>query len=177
LGDIAETPRYIETLPRRGYRFVERVESREDSIQSLAVLPLENLSRDPEQEYFVDGLTEALITSLAKISALRVISRTTAMQYKGVRNQSAREIARELGVDAIVEGTVLRSGDRVRISTQLINASTDMHMWAESYDRDLRDILALHLEVARAIAKEIQVTLTPQERVQLAKIRLVNPGA
>ncbi len=177
LGDIAETPRYIETLPRRGYRFVERVESKEGSIQSLAVLPLENLSRDPEQEYFVDGLTEALITSLAKISALRVISRTTAMQYKGVRNQSAREIARELGVDAIVEGTVLRSGDRVRISAQLINASTDMHMWAESYDRDLRDILALHLEVARAIAKEIQVTLTPQERVQLAKTRLVNPGA
>src|SRR5436190_8930038 len=91
LGDIAETPRYIETLPRRGYRFVERVESKEGSIQSLAVLPLENLSRDPEQEYFVDGLTEALITSLAKISALRVISRTTAMQYKGVRNKSARE--------------------------------------------------------------------------------------
>ena len=177
LGDIAETPRYIETLPRRGYRFVERVESKEGSIQSLAVLPLENLSRDPEQEYFVDGLTEALITSLAKISALRVISRTTAMQYKGVRNKSAREIARELGVDAIVEGTVLRSGDCVRISAQLINASTDMHMWAESYDRDLRDILALHLEVARAIAKEIQVTLTPQERVQLAKTRLVNPGA
>src|ERR1700686_2607699 len=89
LGDIAETPRYIETLPRRGYRFVERVESKEGGIQSLAVLPLENLSRDPEQEYFVDGLTEALITSLAKISALRVISRTTAMQYKGVRNKSA----------------------------------------------------------------------------------------
>src|SRR6266705_2367125 len=87
LGDIAETPRYIETLPRRGYRFVERVESKEGSIQSLAVLPLENLSRDPEQEYFVDGLTEALITSLAKISALRVISRTSAMQYKSVRNK------------------------------------------------------------------------------------------
>src|SRR6266702_650355 len=125
LGDTAETPRYVETLPRRGYRFICCTEVPKKTaarrIQSLAVLPLENLSRDPEQEYFADGLTEALITSLAKISALRVISRTTAMQYKGVRNQSAREIARELGVDAIVEGTVLRSGDRVRISAQLIN--------------------------------------------------------
>jgi hypothetical protein len=92
LGDTAETPRFIETLPRRGYRFVERVQPKESSIQSLAVLPLENLSRDPEQEYFVDGLTEALITGLAKISALRVISRTSAMQYKGVRNKSCEKL-------------------------------------------------------------------------------------
>src|SRR6266853_6999713 len=118
LGDTAETPRYVETLPRRGYRFICCTEVPKKTaarrIQSLAVLPLENLSRDPEQEYFADGLTEALITSLAKISALRVTSRTSAMKYKGVRSKSAREIARELGVDAIVEGTVLRSGDRVR---------------------------------------------------------------
>src|SRR5204863_8471011 len=119
------------------------------------VLPLENFSPDPEQKYFADGLTEALITSLAKISALRVISRTSAMQYKGVRNKSVREIARELGVDGIVEGTVQRSGDRVCISAQLINASTAMHLWAERYERDLRDILALQSKVARAIAEEI----------------------
>ena len=177
LGDTAETPRFIETLPRRGYRFVERVQPKEGSIQSLAVLPLENLSRDPEQEYFADGLTEALITGLAKISALRVISRTSAMQYKGVRNKSVREIARELGVDGIVEGTLQRSGDRVCISAQLINASTDTHLWAERYERDLRDILALQSEVARAIAEEIQIKLTPRERAQLGQTRMVNPEA
>src|SRR5438477_1462462 len=121
LGDTGETPRYIETLPRRGYRFVQNVESREDRIRSLAVLPLENLSHDPEQEYFADGLTEALITSLAKISALRVISRTTAMHYKNVR-RPLPELARELEVDAVVEGAVLRAGERVRISVQLIQA-------------------------------------------------------
>jgi TolB-like protein/Flp pilus assembly protein TadD len=178
LCDSAENPRFIETIPRRGYRFIGSIgSSPAGRIESLAVLPLENLSHDPEQEYFADGLTEALITSLAKISALRVISRTSAMQYKGVRNKSARAIAQELNVDGIVEGTVLRSGERVRISAQLVNASTDMHLWAESYDRDLRDILALQSEVARAIASEIQVTLTPQERVQLTKTRPVNPSA
>jgi TolB-like protein len=178
LCDSAESPRFIETIPRRGYRFIGSIGSSPTGrIESLAVLPLENLSRDPEQEYFADGLTEALITSLAKISALRVISRTSAMQYKGVRNKSARAIAQELNVDGIVEGTVVRSGERVRISAQLVNASTDMHLWAESYDRDLRDILALQSEVARAIASEIRVTLTPQERVQLTKTRPVNPSA
>src|SRR5213595_3408283 len=119
LGDTAETPRFVETLPRRGYRFIA---TREDArpvsssqIQSIAVLPLENLSRDPEQEYFADGMTEALITNLAKISALRVISRTTAMYYKGVHRPMS-EIARELGVEAVIEGSVLRFGERVRIS-------------------------------------------------------------
>src|SRR5205814_9294558 len=140
LGDTAETPRFIETLPRRGYRFVERVQPKEGSIQSLAVLPLENLSRDPEQEYFADGLTEALITSLAKISALRVISRTSAMQYKGV-HRPLPEIAHELGVEVVVEGSVLRSGEQVRISAQLIEASSDTHLWAASHERDLRDVL------------------------------------
>jgi TolB-like protein len=179
LCDSAETPRFIETIPRHGYRFIGRIESSPAGrIESLAVLPLENLSDDAEQqEYFVDGLTEALITGLAKISALRVISRTSAMQYKGVRNKSAPEIARELGVDGIVEGTVLRSGERVRISAQLVNASTDTHLWAESYDRDLRDILTLQSEVARAIAREIQAKLTPMEQEQLARTRPVKPDA
>src|SRR5882757_5991320 len=131
-GDTAETPRYIETLPRRGYRFVQQIQSNEHRVRSLAVLPLENLSRDPEQEYFADGLTEALITSLAKIRALRVISRTTAMHYKGA-HRPLPEIARELGVEIVVEGSVLRFGERVRISAQLIDASSDTHLWAESY--------------------------------------------
>jgi TolB-like protein len=173
LGDTAETPRFIETLPRRGYRFIGGLESKERT-QSLVVLPLENLSRDPEQEYFADGLTEALITNLAKIGALRVISRTTAMKYKGVRSKSVPEIAHELGADRMVEGTVLRSGDRVRISVQLIDASTDTHLWAETYERALQDVLTLQAEVARAIATEIQVKLTPQEQAQLRPTRRVD---
>jgi TolB-like protein len=134
LSDSPENPRFIETIPRRGYRFIAGPGGTARRIESLAVLPLENLSRDPDQEYFADGLTEALITSLANIGALRVVSRTSAMQYKGVHNKSAREIARELGVDGIVEGTVMRAGERVRISAQLVNASMDTHLWAESYD-------------------------------------------
>jgi len=147
-----------------------------EEIRSLAVLPLENLSRDPEQEYFADGLTEAVITSLAKIRALKVISRTTVMQYKDTR-RPLREIARELEAQGIVEGTVLRSGERVRVSAQLIDASTDTHLWAESYDRDVRDILALHAELARAIANEIQVKLTPEEQAQLRPTRRVDAEA
>lgn len=178
LGDTADTPRYVETLPRRGYRFIAALENGADSrIKSLAVLPLANLSADPEQEYFVDGLTEALITNLAKISALRVASRTSAMQYKSVSDKSVREIARELGVDGIVEGTVLRSGDRVRISAQLIHAATDTHLWAEEYERDLRDILALQSDVARAIAREIRAKLTPEEQSRLAQTHPVDPNA
>src|SRR5207253_4609845 len=119
----------------------------------------------------------ALITSLAKISALRVVSRTSAMQYKGVRAKSVREIARELGVGGIVEGTVQHSGERVCISAQLINASTDTHLWAESYERNLRDVLTLQAEVARAVANEIQVKLSPQEHVQLTFSRQVDPEA
>ena len=117
-------------------------------IRSIAVLPLENISGDPEQEYFADGMTEALITSLAKVEALRVISRTSVMQYKRAR-KPLPEIARELGVDAVVEGSVLRAGNRVRITAQLIHATTDEHLWTESYDRDLGDTLALQSEVAR----------------------------
>src|SRR3989442_5973309 len=171
LGDAAETPHYIETLPRRGYRFIGKIEYNAPRMRSLAVLPLENLSHDPQQEYFAEGLTEALITTLAKIGELRVVSRTSAMKYKGVRSKSVPEIARELGVDRIVEGTVLRSGDRVRISVQLIDASSDTHLWAESYERNLRDVLTLQAEVARAVANEIQVKLSPQEHVQLTACR------
>src|SRR6184192_3985086 len=142
LSDSADKPRLIETLSRRGYRFIGTIDTSLRPIEALAVLPLENLSRDPEQEYFADGLTESLITTLAKIGRLRVVPRITAMQYKGV-HRPLREIARELEVDAIVEGTVLRSGDRVRITAQLIDTFKETHLWAESYERDLRDVLAL----------------------------------
>ena len=147
-----------------------------EQVRALAVLPLENLSRDPEQEYFAEGLTEALITTLAKIGELRVVSRTSAMLYKGVR-KPLREIARELEVDAIVEGTVLRAGRRVRVTAQLIDAPKEMHLWAESYERDLRDVLALQAEVAQAIAREIRVKLTPVDQARFAEVRAVDPDA
>ncbi|UCG51824.1 MAG: protein kinase [Candidatus Latescibacterota bacterium] len=146
------------------------------TIDSIAVLPLENLMGDPEQEYFVDGMTDALITELYKIGALNVISRTSVMRYRDT-DKPLPEIARELDVDAIVEGTVLREGNQVRITAQLIHAPTDRHLWADQYDRELRNILVLHSEVAQAIAREIQVTLTPQEQVRLASTRPVNPEA
>ena len=229
LGDSAESPRFLETLPRRGYRFIAAVESIappspqdskpqvEDSstskssrrarpwivagagaaallvllvslntggvrqrllrvsaarrIQSIAVLPLENLSGDPSQEYFVDGMTDELITQLAQIGGLRVISRTTSMQYKGTR-KSVPEIGRELHVDGIVEGTVFRSGEQVRISAQLVDCSTDQHVWAQSYERDVRDILALQKEVAGGVARQIRANLLPGEQP-----RAVNPQA
>ena len=145
-------------------------------IESIAVLPLENLSGDPDQEYFADGMTEALIADLARIGALRVVSRRSAMRYKGAR-QSLPEIARELGVDAIVEGSVLRAGDRVRITAELIEASTDRHLWAERYERDMRDVLAIQSEVAQAIAREVQVKLTLQEEAQISRAPRVDPEA
>ena len=234
LGDTADSPRFVETLARRGYRFLAPVEgppaasvpavtppelpavaSRpwrvprrwrgagalllllatlaavlfglnpggwrdrvfgRESIRSLAVLPLENLSRDPEQEYFADGMHDALITNLAKIASLRVISRSSVMHYKRAP-KSMPKIGRELQVDALVEGTVLRSGDRVRITAQLIEAATDKHLWAESYEGDLRDVLKLQDDVARAIAYEIRVKLTPQEHARLSGSRRVDPPA
>jgi TolB-like protein/Tfp pilus assembly protein PilF len=176
LADSAEKPRYIETVASRGYRFIGSLQTSPGRIESMAVLPLENLSRDPEQEYFAEGMTEALITSLAKIGALRVTSRTSVMQYKGA-HRPLREIAQELRVDGIIEGTVLRSGDRVRISAQLLDAKTDTHLWAESYDRDLRDILALFSEVAQAIAREVQVKLTPHDQAHFAHVQPVDPQA
>src|SRR3989454_1815545 len=169
LSDSPDNPRFIETIPRRGYRFIGMTgSSTPGRMRSLAVLPLENLSGDPEQEYFAEGLTEALITTLAKIGELRVVSRTSVMQYKGV-HKALPEIARELEVEAIVEGTVLRAGHRVRITAQLIDATKESHLWAESYERDLRNVLTLQSDVAQAIAHEVRVKLTPQERAHFAE--------
>jgi serine/threonine protein kinase len=148
----------------------------EREITSLAVLPLRDLSGDPTQEYFAEGMTEALITDLSKISGLKVISRTSVMRYKETE-KSMPEIARELTVDALIEGSVLRSGDQVRITTQLIDGRTDEHLWAESYTREFENILALHSEVARAIAEQIQVALTSEEQERLAFVRTVDPEA
>ena len=244
LGDSAESPRFIETLPKRGYRFIAdvsvvdtdarpkrqepvagdqpatdpgqktqgiglavapqgrlsptrwiivalalalslailsvwRFRSRAPApmgIRSIAVLPLENLSGDASQNYFADGMTDELITDLAQISALRVISRTSVMVYKGAR-KPLPQIARELNVDAVVEGTVLRSGDQVRITAQLIEASTDKHLWSQSYEGELRDTLALQNRVASAIADQIRINLTPQEQAALKSAKAVNPEA
>lgn len=145
-------------------------------IDSIAVLPLENLSGNPEQEFFSDGMTDALIADLAKIEALKVISRTSAMRYKGT-DKPLPEIARELHVDGIVEGSVLRAESRVRITAQLIEAVTDQLIWGETYERDLRDVLTLQSEVARSIAQEIEVTLSQKEKALLARDRPVDPEA
>jgi len=146
-------------------------------IRSLAVLPLENLSGDPGQEYFADGMTEALINNLAQIGALSVISRTTVMQFKGT-HVPLPQIAKRLNdVDAIIEGSVQRAGGRVRISVQLVRAATDTHLWARDYERELSDVLALQGEVARAIADEIRVELTPDVRIRLAAAPSVKPEA
>src|SRR5438876_4074916 len=176
LSDSAEKPCYIETLASRGYRFIAGIDASPRRIESLAVLPLENLARDAEQEYFAEGLTEALITTLAKIGQLRIVSRTSAMLYKDV-HKPLREIARELEVDAIVEGTVLRAGGRVRITAQLIDPEKETHLCAESYQRHLRDVLELHAELAQSIARQVQVKLTPQAQAQLVQSRTVNPEA
>src|SRR5712691_6791202 len=146
-------------------------------IRSIAVLPLDNYSRDPNQEYFADGMTDELITDLAKISALRVISRGSVMQYKGAHRPPTPEIAKALNVDAVVEGSVVRIGDRVRISAQLIDALADKHLWAKSYERNSRDVLALQDELASAIARQINIELTPDEQARFAKAHPVKPEA
>ena len=221
LGDSAENPRFVETVARRGYRFLAEVTVLDElpakpavrqrrppwplawkisgfamalvlvsltawifrsrirppsGIQSLAVLPLESLSGDASQDYFADGMTDELITDLGQISALRVISRTSVMSYKGTR-KPLQQIARELNVDAVVEGTVLRSGQQVRITAQLIQASADKHLWAQSYEGDLRDTLALQNKVARAVAEQIRINLNPQEQAALKNVKVVNPDA
>jgi TolB-like protein/Tfp pilus assembly protein PilF len=159
LGLLERSPQ--ETSPRIG---------------SLVVLPLDNLSGDPDQEYFADGMTEVLTSDLAKISAIKVISRTSAMRYKGT-DKPLPEIAQELNVDGVVEGSVMRAGDRVRITAQLIEAATDQHVWSESYERDLREVLSLQSEVAQAIAREIEAKLTAKEESLLMGGRAVNPEA
>ncbi len=193
LGDSKERPRFIETLPRLGYRFifpinetegasrshgaaVQTIDSSHRVLKSLAVLPFANFSRDSEQEYFADGMTEALITELTKIGALTVISRTSAMRYKKT-DKRLPEIALELGVDAVLEGSVQHEDDQVRVSIQLIDGTTDKHLWAEQYQREYRTILALQSEVARAIARQVKVTLTPQERAALEVMRMVDQQA
>jgi TolB-like protein/Tfp pilus assembly protein PilF len=146
------------------------------AIHSLAVLPLENLSGDKEQEYFADGMTDALITNLAQIGSLRVISRTSAMHFKGSK-ETLPQIGRDLQVDAVVEGTVTRGEGRVRITAQLIEASTDHHLWARSYERDLKDALALQDEITQDITEQIRVSLAPKERKVLIQVNAVDPEA
>jgi TolB-like protein len=146
-------------------------------IRSIAVLPLDNCSGDPSQEYFAEGMTDELTADLASISELRVISRGSAMQFKGAHRPATPEIARALDVDAVVEGSVLRAGDKVRITAQLIDARADRHLWAKSFERNSGDVLALQAELASAIAREIQVQLTPAEQSRLASAPSVNPEA
>ena len=150
--------------------------SARDAVHSIAVLPFQNLSNDPSQDYFVDGMTEELIANLAKVGNLRVISRTSAMQYKGAK-KPLPQIARELHVDSVVEGSVMRSGERVRITVQLIQAATDEHLWAESYEKDLTDVLSAQADAARAIVAGIKVRLTPDEGKRLAAPRPIDPEA
>jgi TolB-like protein/DNA-binding winged helix-turn-helix (wHTH) protein/Tfp pilus assembly protein PilF len=226
LQDTAGHPEFVETVPRRGYRFVAAVDVPRTQtlpiappevtarvpamsywfmrtlvvavtllvavglfslirrvwwhpvahIRSIAVLPLLNMSGDPNQDYFADGMTEALITNLSKLKELKVISRTSVMQYKG-SSKPLPQIARELGVDGIVEGSVLRAGSRVRITAQLISAATDTHLWADSFDRDPGDVLALQSEVARAIAEQVRVAASPAEQQQLASGAFADPEA
>ena len=145
-------------------------------VHAIAILPLENLSGDPHQDYFADSMTEELIADLGQVSALRVISRTSTMTYKGT-TKKLPQIARELGVDIVVEGSVLRQGNQVRITAQLIDAKTDHHLWARSYVRDLDDVLTLQGEVARTIADQIRIAVTPEERARLARPRTVDPEA
>ena len=159
-----------------GWWGLDRATVSASPIRSIAVLPLENISGDPEQEYFADGMTEALIGALARIGALRVISRTSVMRYKQ-SDKSLPEIARELDVDGVIEGTVMRAGDRVRITAQLIDARNDTHLWSDRYDRDLSEILALQSEVARTVAEQVRLELTSQERAALVETTLVDPGA
>lgn len=158
------------------WRQPEATASAVPHISSLAVLPLENLSNDPEQEYFVQGMTDEIITDLAKLPGVRVISRTSAIQFKGTR-KTLPQIARELNVDAVVEGTVLRAGNRVRIHAQLVYAPTDGHIWAQAYDRDLQDVLTLQANLAQDIANEIQLKLSSQQQADLKAAHSVDPEA
>ena len=175
LRDDSRAPRYIETLPRRGYRFLLPTQD-PGPIKSLAILPLANISGDAEQEYFADGMTDALITELGKIGALRVISRQSVMQFKRT-NKTIPEIAQKLRVDALVEGAVIRNADRVRITVQLIAAEPERHLWAEVYERDLTDLLELYREVVRAIGQQIKLVLTAREDARLTRATRVNSEA
>jgi serine/threonine protein kinase len=159
-----------------GYIFLNKSPETNRVIDSVAVLPLENMSGDPDQEYFSDGMTEALITELSRIKALKVISRTSVMRFKNTQ-KPIPEIAKQLNVEAVIEGSVLKAGDKVRITAQLIDATSDKHLWAESYERDMREILSLQKEVAKTIASQIKATLAPSEKDELSKMQTINPLA
>jgi TolB-like protein len=177
LGDRARHQRYIETLPRRGYRFVAPVQrSRSFTEPTIAVLPFVNLGRDPSLEYFADGMTDALITELASISALRVISRQTVLHLKGSEKPLAA-IVRELGVDAVVEGTVLADVSTIRITAQLVSTTPERHIWAQMYESAPTDILSIHRRVARAVAEGVDAALTPSELARLSHPVRVHPKA
>jgi TolB-like protein/Flp pilus assembly protein TadD len=182
LNDDANTPRFIETLPRRGYRFIAPLEagvstaSEPATIRSVAVLPFQNFGGDPADEYLADGMTEALITELAGIGALRVISRTSAMQYKSAR-KPLPVIATELQVDTVIEGSVRRFGNQVRTTVQLLDAREDKHLWTANYDHDFRDILMLQRDVALAVAAQMKIKVTEQERSRRSSARPVDAGA
>ncbi len=163
LGDAVERPRYIETLPRKGYRFIGSLLGKRPAYRSLAVLPFANLSADHGQDHFADSLTEALTTLLARSESVRVVSRVTAMLYRDVRKPLSA-IAQELGVNVVAAGTVLKSNSRLRVTAQLIGLlepATETHLWAQCYDRDWVDILCLQSELARTIAHQMHISLAP----------------
>ena len=154
----------------------QRLHRQPTPIQSIAVLPLENLSGDPTQDYFVDGMTDALTTDLGKIGHLRVISRTSTMRYKGTK-EPLKQIARELDVDGLVEGSVSRAGDRVRITANLVQVAPEKHLWADSFEGSIRDVFDLQDDASRAIANAIQIKLSPQEQARLTNSHTVDPQA
>jgi TolB-like protein/Flp pilus assembly protein TadD len=176
-GDDSERS-YIATVPRRGYRFTAGVRAIEIPcrIDSIAVLPLANLSGDPGQEYFADGITEALITELAKIRSLRVVSRTSVMRYRGTKCSIA-QIARALRAQALLEGSVMISGDRLQIRAQLIHAGADQHLWAQTYEGAASDILDVQARVARDVAAGLRAELSQDEKTRLTTLRTVHPQA
>lgn len=176
LEDDARSPCYIETLPRRGYRFIAPVEAVPKAPPTLAVLPFENLNHDPEQDFFGDAVADALTTELGSLSTLRVISRQTVLHLKGTQ-RTIPDIGRELKADAIIEGSVWRAGNRIRITAQLIQVSPEQHLWAKTCDGDLADIVTLQGQVAQAIAGAVHLAVTPGERARLGRPRPVDPEA
>jgi len=162
LGDTAESPRYIETLPRRGYRFLNGVVTASPEV-SIAVLPFLSLSADPDNEIFADGMCEEIISSLAQIKNLRVIARTSSFSFKG-KHVDLRAIGEQLQVRTVLEGTVRKSGNRLRITVQLVNAADGYHLWSETYDREMKDVFAIQEEIAKAIAQRLEVTLDSEQR-------------
>jgi TolB-like protein/Flp pilus assembly protein TadD len=178
LGESARTASYIETVPKRGYRFTAPVRElrAEHQVKSLAVLPFVNLSKGEASQYFADGMQDALIAELAQIGSLRVISRTSSMQYRNA-TRPLPAFARALQLDVVVEGSVLLEGDGARISVRLIDAPNDQHLWAQTYECHRRDALSWHSEIARSIAQQIEVTLTPREDARLRQVHSVDPEA